>query len=257
MTTWCSLYLPHTADLAKPLQTALQALGYERFNPFGLIPGRAYPQTVRLFVAPAAGSWTRVLASSDSPLPPELLPAVSQIVPCLWAELDGAAARIAAYAGGIAAPVDQAFALDAACIDQALKTPPASDAAPQLGGVALDALPDDVQALAQGINLKQAGKLFNRMSATLSNKTGADASAADLLRQPDWNSPGAAQIRALMTCLNIPNWREPDFVTLRDAYALHERRRRSPKATLYPGDAEALAAVPNALDYTPVYAGKR
>ena len=59
-----------------------------------------------------------------------------------------------------------------------------------------------------------------------------------------------------MDCLRIPNWRDPDFVTLRDAYALHERRRRSPKATLYPGDAETLAAVPDALAYTPIYAGK-
>jgi hypothetical protein len=59
-----------------------------------------------------------------------------------------------------------------------------------------------------------------------------------------------------MDCLRIPDWRDPDFVTLRDAYALHKRRERSPNATLYPGDAEALAAVPDALTYTPVYAGK-
>ena len=59
-----------------------------------------------------------------------------------------------------------------------------------------------------------------------------------------------------MDCLNIPDWRAPDFVTLRDAYALHKRRQRSPNATLYPGDAEALAAVPDALTYTPIYAGK-
>jgi hypothetical protein len=60
-----------------------------------------------------------------------------------------------------------------------------------------------------------------------------------------------------MNCLTIPlGWISPDFVALRDAYQLHERRRRNPNAMLYPGDAEAMAAVPNALDYAVVYAGK-
>jgi hypothetical protein len=57
--------------------------------------------------------------------------------------------------------------------------------------------------------------------------------------------------------LTIPSdWQEPDFVTLRDAYQLHERRRRNPNAPLYPGDAEAMEAVSDALDYIVLYAGK-
>ncbi len=110
--------------------------------------------------------------------------------------------------------------------------------------------------MAAQVDLKQAGRLFERMSATLARKTSADPAAGDLLKQPDWSSAGGQRIRALMDCLNVPNWQAPDFVTLRDAYALHERRQRSPKARLYPGDAEALAAVPDALAYTPVYGGK-
>ncbi len=98
--------------------------------------------------------------------------------------------------------------------------------------------------------------MFARMSGTLARKAGDSEEAREMLRQPDWNSSGGARIQALMHCLRIPAWRDPDFVTLRDAYALHIRRRRSPTAVLYPGDAEALAAVPNALSYTPVYAGK-
>jgi hypothetical protein len=98
--------------------------------------------------------------------------------------------------------------------------------------------------------------MFRKMSGALAQK-GVGGDPSELLRKPDWNSAGGARIRALADCLNIPNWQAPDFVTLRDAYALHERRRRSPNATPYPGDAEALAAVPDALDYTPVYYGKR
>lgn len=257
MTCWHSLYLPYADNVVEPLARALAALGYERYTPFGLIPGKAYPQSVRLFVAPSRGGWTRIVGSPDL----ALLPSLSELAPCLLIELDGAEATITAFADGEPAPVVDAFARYAQspnCLDQALNGALIVDAAgsSNLGGVALDALPGDVQALAQNVDLKQAGKLFERMNATISQKAGGDALAADLLKQPDWSSVGGARIRALMTCLGIPNWQTPDFVTLRDAYALHERRRRSPNARLYPGDADALDAVPDALDYTPVYGGK-
>ena len=59
-----------------------------------------------------------------------------------------------------------------------------------------------------------------------------------------------------MACLDVSNnWHEPDFVALRDAYQLHLRRQRNPKAMLYPGDTQAMGAVPNALEYTPIYGG--
>jgi hypothetical protein len=110
--------------------------------------------------------------------------------------------------------------------------------------------------MAGRLDPRQAESLFTRISGAVAQKGGADPAARELLRQPDWNSAGGRKIIALMDCLGIAGWRAPDFVTLRDAYALHVRRQRSPNAKLYPGDAEALAAVPDALDYTPIYAGK-
>ncbi|MCC6802320.1 MAG: hypothetical protein IT319_05505 [Anaerolineae bacterium] len=250
MTAFCSLYLPDAAEIARPIRAALAALGYEFFDPFGLIPGKAYPQAVRLFVAPARGGWTRVLGAPD----PALLPSLSQTAPCLLVELDGANARIEAYAGGAPASPEAAFAAYLRSPDCLDKEPVATATRPALGGVALDALPDDVRALAKTVDLKQAESMFARLSGSLAAKTGGDS--GDLLRQPEWDSAGGRTIRALLTCLSIPGWQTPDFVTLRDAYALHKRRQRSPNATLYPGDAEALAAVPDALAYTPIYAGK-
>ncbi len=250
MTTFSSLYLPGANNAAETIRTALAALGYTFYDPFGLIPGKAYPQAVRLFVAPARGGWTRVLGDPDPALPPPL----SQTAPCLLVALDGSDARIEVYANGEPSSPETALASYLAspdCLDRPLASE-ASGAA--LGGVALDALPDDVQALAQRVDLKQAESMFARLSGNLAAKTGGDP--GNLLRQPDWDSTGGRKIRALMDCLNIPDWRAPDFVTLRDAYALHKRRQRSPNATLYPGDAEALAAVPDALTYTPIYAGK-
>jgi len=258
MTSWFSLYLP-CADSEKVVETlkdALQALGYQRYDPFSLIPGKAYPQAVRLFVAPAHDGWTRLI--SEPNLNPALLPPLSMLAPCLMIELNGDQAAFSAYAEGEAFSPEAAFAPythEHDCIHLSLQIDKAGNNA-ALGGVALDALPGDVQNLAQKVDLKQANKMFNRLSGNLAAKSGGDQAAADLLRQPEWNSVGGARIAALMNCLRIHNWRDPDFVTLRDAYALHERRRRSPKATLYPGDAEAMAAVPDALSYTPVYAGK-
>ena len=255
MTSWSSLYLPCVDNVAETLQDALKALGYQRYDPFGLIPGKAaYPQAVRLFIPPASGGWTRLIGEAD----PALLPPLSLLAPCLSVELDGDQATFAAYNEGEVSTPEVAFAPythEHDCIRLSLQKTEASNSA-SLGGVSLDVLPDDVQALAGRVDLKQAGKMFNRLSANLAPKSGGDPSARDLMRQPEWNSVGGARITALMDCLRIPNWRDPDFVTLRDAYALHERRRRSPKATLYPGDAETMAAVPDALSYTPVYAGK-
>ena len=252
MTCWHSLYLPYAGNVVDPLADALAVLGYERYAPFGLVPGKAYPQSVKLFVAPVRDGWTRIIGSPDA----ALLPVLSRLAPCLLIELDGADAAISAYAAGAPADLTDVFAPYAQtpdCLDDA---PVSAAKADKLGAVALDALPSDVQTMAQQVDLRQAGKLFERMSATLARKTNADPAADDLLKQPDWSSAGGQRIRALMGCLSIPGWQAPDFVTLRDAYALHYRRQRSPQARLYPGDAEALAAVPDALAYTPVYGGK-
>ena len=263
MTSWCSLYLPCANDdanniaegIVEPLKAALLALGYEFYNPFGLIPGKAYGQTVRLFAAPPRGGWLRIIGVPDAALLPALMAALTERAPCLLLELDGTDAHIEAYVSGAQIAPEAAFPADADCIRRALAAT-ASASAEALGGVTLDSLPGDVQAMAQQIDLKQAGKLFNRMSAGLAQKSGGDPAASDLLKQPDWSGAGGAKISALIDCLRIPGGRAPDFVTLRDAYSLHERRRRSPKAMLYPGDAETMASVPDVLDYTPIYAGK-
>ena len=112
------------------------------------------------------------------------------------------------------------------------------------------------------VDMRQAQKMFDRLNAGLtqrSGNSGNETAVRSLLQgnRPQWNSVGGAQIRELMARLTIPSgWQEPDFITLRDAYQLHERRRRNPNAPLYPGDEEAMAAVTNALDYIAVYAGK-
>src|SRR5690606_4539745 len=129
------------------------------------------------------------------------------------------------------------------------------------GGLPFDAMPDDVRALAGGVDQGAAEKMFNRLSGQLLKRVGGQADEARALMSgegaPNWDSSGGNRIRALMNSLTLPGeWREPDFDTLRDAYALHERRRRLPNARLYPGDEAVMARVPDALRYTPVYGGR-
>jgi hypothetical protein len=76
--------------------------------------------------------------------------------------------------------------------------------------------------------------------------------------QLDLNSLAGQAIAAHAAHAGLPEgWHIPDFITLRDAFAVHRRLQRFPNARLYPGDAEARDAVPDALAYTPLFGGRR
>ncbi len=276
-TPWSSLYCPSndTEALANALRESLSALGYELYNPFGMIPGKAYRQSVKVFIAPPSNSWVRVIGEPDE----QLLSHFSRFLPCLYIALDADVGHIRTYTAG--APADTASILlpylrpgrtanelqqiiagDSAAYGALI----ASNVIPLEDSptvIPLSALSDDVQALASRVNPSQAQKLFSRLSGDVLKKAGNDkgkiADARALVSgepAPDWNSLSGQQIRALMACLTIPEtWREPDFTALRDAYPLYERRRRNPNARLYPGDDVAMARVPDALAYVPIYGG--
>jgi hypothetical protein len=248
---WSSLYL-QTSDAAAvrdALVSAASAAGYTAFNPFSGVPGRSYPQAVRLFVGPVRGGWVRVLGEPD----PALLPAVSALAPLLWASLEAKQAHVEAWANGSAGTVESVFGL----------TPPDAPAGPIVTpakppeAAVFAALPEDIQAM--NANPKQAQAMLNKLSGGLLKKAGGDQAAALAALQgnpPDWDSADGRKLAALLAALGIPEWGSPAFVPLRDAYQLLVRRQRRPDAPLYVGDQEAMDAVPNALDYLPVYAGK-
>jgi hypothetical protein len=267
--SWTSLYLPCEDSLVPALQESLTALGYTLYNPFGQTPGKAYTQSVRLFVAPPASGWTRVVGEPDA----RQISLLSRTCPCLSVALTGKDAYIEVYVNGEQADPRTAMIpylrdgrsandLQAALHSAVSLVEPEESTQPQMLVMPLDNLPEDVRDMAGQVNPGQSQKMFERLSGSLMKKVSPGGSAADEARMmlagnaPDWNSVGGRRIRALMACLTVPDdWREPDFVTLRDAYQVLARRQRKPDARLYPGDAEAMQRVPNALDYTPVYGG--
>lgn len=268
-TLWNSLYCPSNdaGQIAAALRDALVAAGYELYNPFALSPGHAYRESIKTFTAPSADGWVRMVGFVDE----AVLLALSQTALCLVLSLDTAFAPIRLYHQGQIIPPGEALTpylhpgrtinhLEQILAGLVEATSPVPATAP----LPLNLLPADIQSLAQGVNPGQAQNLFARLSGDVLKKVTRDSAQVEGARallsqnaQPDWNSPAGQQIQALMSNLTTPeNWREPDFDALRHAYPLHQRRAQRPNARLYPGDAELMNAVPDALAYLPIYGGK-
>ena len=253
------------------LQQLLTKDSYTLYDPFGILPGKAYKQSARFFVAPAREGWIRILVES------EFVPAFAgEFGVYLSMTLDESHETIT-LTGDENALVSRlrsgcsAADLRDLITDSAVSVPAPSDTKPQT--LPVNILPSDVRGLAEGVDLRAAEKMFSRLSGGLMDKAtkrsgqgsaaGSNQEAAQNLiaassAEPDWSSAGGQRILRLMECLGIDAdyGREPNFTDLRDAYALYKRRQRKPDATLYPGDADVMAVVPDALDYAPVYAGK-
>ncbi|MCA0456840.1 MAG: hypothetical protein LCI00_22910 [Chloroflexi bacterium] len=255
----------NTDRVIDTLRRSLTDLGYTLYNPFGLIPGKAYARSVRLFVAPTRDGWVKIIGAPDE----AQFPPLSADTSLLYTALDGTRADIRAYVNGSSVdliPALTPFLRPSRTADDLQRALEATsnfiqDDSPS-AGLPFDALPDNVKVMAGNVNTGQAQKMFARLSGDLMKKVagGDQADAARALVSggdaPDWNSSGGARIQALMTVLTVPpDWREPDFDQLRDSYQLHERRRRNPNARVYPGDDAVMNAVPDALIYTPIYGG--
>ena len=61
-----------------------------------------------------------------------------------------------------------------------------------------------------------------------------------------------------MACLSVPEkWMQPDWKTLTGAFQAARQLQRDPKALMLPGDKQAMAALPNALEFIALYMGKK
>jgi len=267
---WHSLYIPTGAggaeQVARALRDALAACGYQLYDPFPGGSGLSFGWTARVrhFVAPARGGWTRVLGRPDPAVLPALAARLGVALLHAWLEDEGSGVAVWTAAG----PDESATALDAwrraGC--------PPEDLARALAGSALPAaeartpevpLPPDVQALARSVDAGQAQKLTARLTQTLFGKLGGldpatHAGAMSLLGGPGWEGTAGRRLQAVMACLRVPEaWRLPEEGDLRAAYHVARARQHRPDGAHLPGDDEALARVPDALAYLPVYAGRR
>ncbi len=269
---WHSLWVPdrEARQVADALRTALEAAGYRSYDPFPGGGGLSFGWKVRArhFVAPAAAGWTRVLGVPDTAVLPVLCVALETAL--LYAWLVGEAWELTAWtpageergAEALAAWLRPGRSTDDLRRAMAGQMPvPAVDAGPQVMAVPL---PPDVAAMAESVDARQAEKMMARLSKSVFGKLGGqgDSAQADaramLAGAVDWNGEHGRRLRAAVACLTIPEgWRSPTYAELADAYQVARARRQSPGGAGLPGDDAALARVPDALDYLPVYAGKR
>lgn len=270
MTQWNSLF----CLIDKPvdaLQQTLISLDYNLYNAFDLIPGKAYPDTFKTFIAPDSGRWTHILVDNTTAIDDLewLAESLSKHGIVLLAHLDNSEATLKLYDEGAEIDLESGLlhhALDgkkahplSLALEGRLALPiiePEADEQSQI--LAIDDLPDDMRQLAQGLKPSGTQNLFQKLTRNLMG--GGDAERAQQLLHADkldWNSEGGMIIRGVLPCVIAgDSWLSPDFVTVREAYQRHVRKQRRPNAKLYPGDQQMMDAVPNALDYTPVYGGQ-
>lgn len=275
MAAWTTLYIPRAEaePVAAALRATLSARGYAPFDPFpggtGTPPRLA--ATVRQWVAPAREGWVIVLGEPDADALNDFQARLGEPVILGWLAEDGGGFALLDGGARSADPAALVPYLRPGASEDALRAAFAGTqaAAPVVSGAHStkaggDALPPEIAQYAQqqGVDPRQANKLFDRVGGRLLGRLGggADRAGAQALLggAPDlWNSPHGARVQAIAALLALPEtWRSPTWEQVRDAYQLQRLRQRSPRLPLMPGDAAALAAVPEAAHYLPVYLGR-
>jgi len=279
--SWHSLFLPEAEPetVISALRSVLIAHGYAEYDPFpggtGTPPKLA--ATVRHFVSPVSDGWVRVLGEPDDDVLHAFHEALDHPVIVGW--LTGEDGGFALLHGGERHDDPAVFAdylhpdhspdTLARAFAGKIKVKALDPDLPPVAVLGAESLPPELQQFAQqqGVDATKANKLVERLGGKLLGRFSNDAPDAPdqahaMLsgagRAPDiWNSLDGQRVRAIASVLNLPdNWRLPTWQQVRDAYQVFRLRVRSPRMMLMPGDQEAMDAVLDALNYTPVYMGK-
>lgn len=262
---WHNLYVS-TSDherVAIALHNSLQEQGYISYDPFaggmGTPPGLT--ETVKMFVAPSQDNWVRILG--------EVPASITLPFTYLRGWVGEHSAGFSAWEGNTALQITDFLRAPYTSVEWDQLINRAVDNTARMDNTS--ALPAELRHMAEQnkINPAQAESMFNRLTGQLFNKmdkqSGGTAKtlqtqAKQVLHNPmavDWSRGWAARLAALASLLILPdNWRTPDFITLRDAYQVARRLKKSPKALLMNDEKVALGMVDNAIDYQPVYMGK-
>jgi len=274
---WHSLFV-HTSNRERAAE-ALRAVhvehGYAPYDPF---PGGGgtplgLSALVRLFVAPTQGRWLHLLGQPDEALLGAFSARVGAPVVYGWlGEEDGG---FALYRDGQRSEDPAAFGalltdksspeLLRQAFEGKIPVQAVDPAAPPTAVLGAESLPPEIAQFAQqqGVDARKANRLFDRLSGKLPGRLGQsqdEAAAKALFGQGGrdaWNSLDGQRVRAIAGVLDLPDtWRIPSWQMVRDAYQVYRLKQRHPRMALLPGDHHALAAVPDAADYLPIYLGR-
>ena len=259
MSAWHSLYVFTSHALENTLSNWLTKQEYIRYDPFNTLGGAAYPQAMRLFLAPMLDDVARILVEcNDEAAAMALAVDLSFCGPCLSVRLDGTNANIVLYHDGQETPDWMMIArrnILPSQLEEARQ--PVAAYGRQSSLIPVEDMPASLQTMAQTISQHQVGRLFQKIAYQVMSRSQQTAAEKFLQGLPRWDSADGQMLMSCMSLLRVPKmWRDPDFSTLRTAYWLNLRRRTQPNAPLLPGDDNALRRVPDALTYKPLYGGK-
>jgi hypothetical protein len=282
---WLLFQTPDAAQLQTALRAALQTAGYVLYDPFpgGTGTPVGLQDRVRGFMAPPDEGWTRLLFAPRESLPDALQ---REVVTALKAPLLAAtllspeAFQITVYA--LDSPPDSRlealvpFLTPGRTEADLQRASTGQGQSPEAIPAQTGDLPAELERFAaeQGVETRHVDRLMQRMTGKvfgrLNRQTAGEADAlqaqaraalagaAQARQEPDWVNAAGLRLLAVMACLAVPrSWNQPDWKTLTAAYQIARQLARDPKALLLPGDDAALAALPDALEYAPVYAGRK
>lgn len=254
---WSSLYTLFEGGrgaLSAAVASSLTASGAAQYDPFGLMPGISFPRAAKLFIAPQAGAWLRLVPAPDCILDPVIHSASANTLLLHVAISGDLVPEVVVYHSGEAVDPSAALApyvTDLSAFAAHLNSPKSGAAG--VGGISSGALPANIRAMSGGLPGRQVERLMNTMTGAIGKNDRAGAQAA--LQTVEWGSGAGGWMRSLLAFLGLDTHAAIDYATLSTAYRTAKRLARNPAATLYPGDADALAAVSDALDYEPLFFG--
>lgn len=253
---------PNRDAFTELFKQELQANTYQLYDPFGVLPGKTYRNTVKLFIAPPhSNDWLSLISEQELSA---WLPALGTNGIALM--IKAQAVQVQFYREGYAcSPADfvKMFPVETS-LEQVLEQyevvqHPTIDPTPPPTVVPLTLLPSDVQAMAGNLSNQQINTLFEKLTRQLPQE-GVVAEAQQFVHEQvtlNWTSPYGKSVRRLMSTLGTPDASIlPPFTTIRDVYHVHRQLQRRPYRTLLPGEDNLRQLIPNALDYQPIYAGR-
>lgn len=265
---WLFFPSSNSLEVESILKSRLQESGYAFYDPF---PGGAgtpvgLQQRIRSFLSPPHNNWVRLLFAPNEQWPEETTHDVLSGLPVIRAAYVSAEqfeiGTIVAGMSGLA-PFLRA-GLTEADLEKATAATPAPSAVTNTPD-----LPPELQKFAQeqGVDAQHVDKFVQKMAGSVFKKMGSEQTAqaqaksamAGAAKQPEveWSSPAGQALQRVMACLSVPEkWWQPDWKTISAAYQTARQVQRDPKSLMLPGDKQALAALPNALEFTPLYMGK-
>lgn len=271
---WQHVLLPASnhAGIAETFRAVLVEEGYKPYDPFAGGTGAPVGIKTRLraFVAPSQENWTGIFIAPQDNLPAALLGRIAQksdFSLLAMALLNETLCDLTVYRGNV---VDSSLSgllpfLKAGHGLPDIEKVWKSEFAGASEGKDSD-LPPELQTLAKekGVNAGAVDKMMKKMSRRVFSRLDASSTEKEAAQSAlipsgiNWQSPAALKLMKIVACLTVPEgWHLPEWNILTGAYQVARQIQRNAHAMLLPGDEETLAALPNVLDYMPLYLGKK